>query len=128
MNMSLNICYYLSKFFFQTLYFDIKYDYYSTQNIIRHINENLKISQSVKLLQHLQLQVTKKTWSGTNGQGCSPIIDIKIQINKIKDDELTCKSSQCEQHQMMDGCEFHSMSSIPGRQQAKELKHLNNHV
>lgn len=59
MNMSLNICYYLSKFFFQTLYFDIKYDYYSTQNIIRHINKNLKISQSVKLLQHLQLQVTK---------------------------------------------------------------------
>lgn len=60
MNMSLNICYYLSKFFFQTLYFDIKYDYYSTQNIIRHINKNLKISQSVKLLQHLQLQVIKK--------------------------------------------------------------------
>lgn len=60
MNMSLNICYYLTKFFFQTLYFDIKYDYYSTQNIIRHINKNLKISQSVKLLQHLQLQVTKK--------------------------------------------------------------------
>lgn len=40
--MSLNICYYLTKFFFQTLYFDIKYDYYSTQNIIRHINKNLK--------------------------------------------------------------------------------------
>lgn len=37
--MNINICYYLSKFFFQTLYFDIKYDHHSTQYIIRHITK-----------------------------------------------------------------------------------------
>lgn len=37
--MNMTICYYLSKFFFQTLYFDIKYDYHSTQYIIRHIKK-----------------------------------------------------------------------------------------
>lgn len=78
--MSLNICYYLSKFFFQTLYFDIKYDYYSTQNNSTY-KQKFKNITVCKVIATFTTTGNKKNMEWHQWPRMFPK---KIQINKIR--------------------------------------------
>lgn len=64
--MDMNICYYLSKFFFQTLYFDIKYNYHSTQYKIGHIKNKIKNITVCKV-------IATFTTTGNKKHGAAPM-------------------------------------------------------